>query len=262
MGSRGIMKAVIGVALASAIAIATIASAAAARHTENFDSTITIKQTGNDNFKGEVKSDSDDCVKGRRVTLFSKEGGAGGATFVVGHDRSDERGAWVVRPPITRRAGGGYSAGVEEKVVERGDHKHTCRFDESPKLPFAHRARGDDKAATKLRMKMTCTFGTCERARRALTSGSFKGRVRSSDQDCVDGRQIKITRKGGAVPGPVATTDANESGRWNVDVDDLYEGTYRAKTGRAAGCKTGKSKRWTLTFGRAAEKRALGLRRH
>jgi hypothetical protein len=110
-------------------------------------------------------------------------------------------------------------------------------------------AAGGEKAKTKLRMKMTCMFGTCEKASRASTPATFKGRVRSSNGDCVDGREVKVIRRGGAPnPGLVGTTTANGSGRWELEEADALEGTYRAKTGRQSGCKTGKSKRWTLDF--------------
>jgi hypothetical protein len=215
-----------------------VVPAAAGAHNREFPTTLTIKDKGA-RFKGRVKSDSDDCTKKRLVILYAQE--AGQDPMEVGRDRSDENGRWKFE-----FVGNHYFAEVGEKVIKRGDHKHTCLFDRSPTTPFPMRA--GEKAPTKLRMKMECKFGTCEKARRANTPGTFKGRVRSSNPDCVDGREVKIVRKGGPAPGPVDSTEANESGRWQIERDDLLEGTYRAKTGRAPGCKIGKSKKWTLAF--------------
>ena len=110
-------------------------------------------------------------------------------------------------------------------------------------------ATGGEKTPTKLRMRMECKFGTCEKVQRASTPALFKGRVRSANADCVGGRQVKVIRRGGAPnPGLVGKTTANGSGRWELEENDALEGTYRAKTGRESGCKTGKSKRWSLAF--------------
>ena len=127
----------IGVALAvSACAMGTWTSGAlsaggdkARAHNQEFETTITIKESPPGNFKGKVKSDSDDCVKNRRVTLFAEE--SGGAVFVIGHDRSDKKGNWNFQV-----IGEGYYAEAKERVIERGDHKHTCLFDRSPTTPF------------------------------------------------------------------------------------------------------------------------------
>jgi hypothetical protein len=104
------------------------------------------------------------------------------------------------------------------------------------------------KVKTRITMKMKCDFGTCQRAKRASTPGSFSGKVRSADKDCVDGREVKVIRKGGPAPGPVGSTKAGKDGSWNLSDGGLLEGTYRAKTGKAPGCKTGRSKKWTVTF--------------
>jgi hypothetical protein len=98
-------------------------------HKEEFESTITIKRTPSFVYHGKVLSDSDDCVKNRRVTLIAKESGSD-AEFVVGHDRTDEKGRWSYQV-----IGNGYYATVKQKVVKRGDHEHTCLFDRSPTMP-------------------------------------------------------------------------------------------------------------------------------
>ena len=98
-------------------------------HNQEFETTITIRQTPSFVYKGKVLSDSDDCMKNRRVTLFAREKGSD-AVFVVGHDRSDGKGRWSVQI-----IGNGYYAEAKEKVVKRGDHKHTCLFDRSPTTP-------------------------------------------------------------------------------------------------------------------------------
>ncbi len=122
-------------------------------------------------------------------------------------------------------------------------------------------ASGGEKAGTKLRMKMVCKFGTCERATRASTPAMFKGRVRSSNPDCVDGRKVKVVRKGGAPnPGPIGTTTATANGKWTLNESDALEGTYRAKTLRAPGCKNGRSKKWTLNFARSARAGQNGIK--
>jgi len=99
-------------------------------HNEEFESTITIKEGPPGNYKGKVISDSDDCMKNRRVTLIAKESGSD-AEFVIGHDRTDKKGRWHYQV-----LGDGYYAEVKEKVVKRGDHKHTCLYDRSPTTPF------------------------------------------------------------------------------------------------------------------------------
>jgi hypothetical protein len=114
-------------------------------------------------------------------------------------------------------------------------------------------ASGGEKAKTKLKMTMTCKFGDCEKARRASTPADFSGKVKSKNSACVAGRQVKVIRKGGAPnPGPIGTTTANANGQWNLHEEGALEGTYKARTGKASGCKTGKSKKWTLNFARGA----------
>ena len=109
---------------------------------------------------------------------------------------------------------------------------------------------GGEAANTKLRMKMQCDFGTCEKTR-ALTPGSFRGRVRSSASECVDGRTIKVIRKG-VSPGPIGSVDAGANGRWTLESEDLLPGTYLAKAAKTTKggtkCQPAKSKKWTLEF--------------
>jgi hypothetical protein len=120
----------IGLAVAlAACVIGGMTVGAASAHNEKFESTITIKQTPSFVYKGKVLSDSDDCVKNRRVTLIAKEDGTD-AEFVIGHDRTDEKGRWSYQV-----IGEGYYATVKKKVVKRGDHEHTCLFDRSPTTP-------------------------------------------------------------------------------------------------------------------------------
>lgn len=104
------------------------------------------------------------------------------------------------------------------------------------------------KAKTKLSMKMHCDDGTCQRAK-ALTTGSFDGKVRSKEDSCVAGREVKVIRKG-VSPGPIGSVEADSNGKWELEDDGLLPGKYFAKTGKAPGCKTGKSKKWTLAFER------------
>ena len=80
--------------------------------------------------RASVISDSGDCMKNRRVTLIAKEQGTD-AEFVIGHARTDKKGRWNYQV-----IGEGYYATVKEKVIKRGDHKHTCLFDRSPTTPF------------------------------------------------------------------------------------------------------------------------------
>ena len=122
-------------------------------------------------------------------------------------------------------------------------------------------ATGGEKTRTKVRMKMECKFGTCEKVRRASTPATFSGNVRSKNPDCVKDREVKVVRKGGAPnPGPIGTTTVNSSGKWTLNEPDALEGTYRAKTNKAPGCKTGRSKRWTLNFARSARANQNGVK--
>ena len=126
----GVALAMVACAMGSWTSGALSAGGEKARaHNQEFETTITIKQTPSFVYKGKVISDSDDCVKNRRVTLFAKEAGSD-AVFVIGHDRSDEKGKWSYQV-----IGDGYYAEAKERVVKRGDHKHTCLFDRSPTTP-------------------------------------------------------------------------------------------------------------------------------
>jgi len=122
-------------------------------------------------------------------------------------------------------------------------------------------ATGGEKTKTKVRMKMECKFGDCEKVRRASTPATFSGNVRSKNSDCVKDREVKVVRKGGAPnPGPIGTTTVNGSGKWTLNEEDALEGTYRAKTNKAPGCKTGRSKKWTVNFTRGARAGQNGIK--
>ncbi len=115
-------------------------------------------------------------------------------------------------------------------------------------------AESGGKVKTKVRMKMKCNDGTCERERRALTSGSFTGKVKSSADECVKGRTVKVIRRG-VSPGPIDSVKAAANGKWTIESDDLLPGTYFAKAAKTSEggmkCKAGKSKRWSLEFNRS-----------
>ena len=105
-----------------------VAPSAAGAHKKDFPTTLTIKDKGA-KFTGRVKSNSDDCSKKRLVILYGQE--AGEEPMEVGRVRSDKEGRWKFQ-----FIGDHYYAEVEEKVIKRGDHKHTCLFDRSPTTPF------------------------------------------------------------------------------------------------------------------------------
>ena len=109
-------------------AVGMVAPSGAIAHEKDFPTTLTIKDKDNI-LKGRVKSDSDDCTKKRLVIIYAQE--TGEDPFEVGRDRSDEDGKWRFE-----FVGDGYYAEVGEKVIKRGDHKHTCLFDHSPTTPF------------------------------------------------------------------------------------------------------------------------------
>ena len=238
--------------IACLVVATAMAPSGAMAHDKEFETTLTIKDKGS-KFTGRVKSDSEDCTKKRLVIVYSAGGQRTRALQLWAVTAPTRSGKWNVNDMRRANGDGGYYAevGGEGRSSAATTSTPACSTARPPRRSLRC-AAGGETAKTKLRMKMQCDDGTCEKAR-ALTSGSFTGKVRSSASDCVDGRTIKVIRKG-VSPGPIDSVDAAANGKWALESDDLLPGTYLAKAGKSTEggtkCKPAKSKKWTLEFNR------------
>lgn len=115
--------------------VSVVFVAGASAHNFAFDTAVTAKFVEphkNDPFavgffKGDVSSSKARCMKDRRVVLKRRE--SDGSVTVVGEDRTDSQGRWLIQPTSAQ---GTYFARATKKVLRKGPkHRHTCLRDSS-----------------------------------------------------------------------------------------------------------------------------------
>jgi len=114
-------------ALATAVALAGFASAAAARnaatgsqHTMDFTPDV-----ASDRFTGQVSSTKAFCQRGRSVTLYRAVGGSSVPDQEVATATTDTNGVWS--KGVGDAQTGSYYAVAAKKVVQSTRHKHVCK---------------------------------------------------------------------------------------------------------------------------------------
>ena len=72
-------------------------------------------------------------------------------------------------------------------------------------------------------------------------NGDFSGKVSSPDNDCVDGRVVKLMRVRSGKDEYMAQDTAGSNGEWNTGNTGYNNGRYYAKVRRIPGCDPDKS---------------------
>jgi hypothetical protein len=109
----------------AALAATLVAVPALATQRVKIDSKVTIS-SHRPAFHGHVRSDNDACESGRRVKLFKQRPGA---NKLLGKDRTNEHGRWVVR--VQPLKSGAYRAKVVRRAEGTAGTIFICRGDRS-----------------------------------------------------------------------------------------------------------------------------------
>lgn len=108
---------ILAIALAVVFAFSVVPASAAKNDTKRFDSTVTVKYTGDDNygepaFKGRVESSKNACVVNRKVKVKSLD-----TDETVGSDETNDQGKYVI--DATGFGPGDYRAKAVTKVIKK-----------------------------------------------------------------------------------------------------------------------------------------------